>query len=67
MTKKVLYTHINNAVLQAEENPSEITLRYLTGRADLTDKNNNNFVFLRKSGKKHFFSAISEHQPKTLV
>ncbi len=34
-TKKVLYKHINSAVLQAAEDPSEITLRYLTGQAEL--------------------------------
>jgi len=30
MTKKVLYKHINSGILQAAEDPSEITLRYLT-------------------------------------
>jgi len=33
MTKKVLYKYINNAVLQAAEDPSEITFHYLTGQA----------------------------------
>ena len=45
MTKKVLYKHINSAGLQAAEDASEITFRYLTGQADFTD-----FVFGGKGG-----------------
>ena len=39
------YKHINSGALQAAEDPSEITLRYLTGQADFTA-----FVFAGKGG-----------------
>jgi hypothetical protein len=45
--KRVLYKHINSAVLQAAEDPSEITLRYLTGEADIQTKVNKKQEFAK--------------------
>jgi hypothetical protein len=38
-----------------------MTLRYLTGQADLTDKNHNNSVFLSKNGQKRTFLTAFFH------